>query len=115
VVDPSGQARRGAAIAASQQFGAANQTDAFLISQNGALNVFWLDSAGTVSGPEVIGTAGFAPSGGAVAACEQFGAGGQTDVFVVNNTGPGAPGWPVVCWVVGSGSWGGPKALVEEV
>ena len=45
---------------------------------------------------------------------QQFGATNQTDVFLLNQTGTNAPGWPVVFWVGGAGAWNGPKALVAE-
>ena len=77
----------GAVIAASQQFGAVNQTDALVVDKAGQLSVFWVNNAGNWGGPLGIGAAGFAPAGAAVAASQQFGAVNQTDAFVVDNAG----------------------------
>ncbi len=151
-----------ARLAVSQQFGA-NQTDVFVIDNNGALNVFWvvgqsgfIESAGNWSGPQTISSAGLAPPGGGVAAGQQIGGNNQTDVFLVDNNGqlnvfwvvennwggplkigpkglapPGAPvavsqqfglnrtcvfvvdysGALNVCWVDGTGNWQGPKKI----
>ncbi len=101
---PTGLARRGAAIAASQQFGV-NQTDAFLVGQNGQLNVFWLQDTGAWNGPVPIGPAGNAPSGANLAASQQFGA-TQTDVFLVDGNGQ-----LNVFWVQGTGAWNGPVKI----
>ena len=85
------------------------------MDRTGQLNVFWVTGSGTWNGPQKIGPAGFAAPGTALAASPQFGVTGQTDLFLVNQTGTNAPGWPVVCWVDNGGEWGGPKALVTEV
>lgn len=119
-VGPKGVAVAGAPLAVSQQFGV-NQTDVFVFDKSGTLNVYWVDGAGKWNGPEKIGTAGIAPtssqksSGAFVAACQQFGAGNQTDAFVINETGTNSPGWPMVYWVQSTENWAGPKALVAEV
>ena len=114
-IGPAGVASAGAHLAVSQQLGAPNQTDVFIINHNGQLNVCWVDSAGAWNGPETIGPAGLAAPGSAVAASPQFGAANQTDVIILNVTGNSAPGWPMVFWVDGTGAWNGPKALVVEV
>ena len=52
---PTGLARQGAALAASQHFGIANQTDVFLIDQNSQLEYFWVDGlTGAINGPQII-------------------------------------------------------------
>ena len=44
----------GAPVAASQHFGVDNQTDVFLVDQNGKLNLFWETDDGAWNGPQVI-------------------------------------------------------------
>jgi len=105
-IGPAGFAPAGAAVAVSQQFGAVNQTDAFVVDNAGQLNVFWVNSAGAWGGPLGIGPAGFAPPGAAVAVSQQFGAANQTDVFVVDNAGQ-----LNVFWVNSAGAWGGPLGI----
>src|ERR1022692_4583748 len=105
-IGSAGFAPAGAAVAASQQFGAVNQTDVFVVDNAGQLNVFWVQGAGGWGGPLGIGSAGFAPAGAAVAACQQFGAVNQTDAFVVDNAGQ-----LNVFWVNNAGDWGGPLAI----
>jgi hypothetical protein len=105
-IGSAGFAPAGAAVAASQQFGAVNQTDVFVVDNAGQLNVFWVNNAGGWGGPLAIGPAGFASAGAAVAACQQFGAVNQTDAFVVDNAGQ-----LNVFWVNNAGDWGGPLAI----
>lgn len=105
----------GCHVAACQHAGTTNQTDVFVVNNSGQLCLFWVIGSGAWNGPQNIGSAGFATAGAFLAASNQFGAAGQTDLFVVNQTGTNAPGWPVVCWVGNGGSWNGPKALVTEV
>jgi hypothetical protein len=38
-------------VAASRQFGSADQTDVFVVDNTYGLNVFWVDSAGKWKGP----------------------------------------------------------------
>jgi len=59
----AGNAAGGAGLAASQQFGIGNQTDIFLIDENGDLDVFWVNSAGPWNGPLARGPVA-APSAG---------------------------------------------------
>jgi hypothetical protein len=113
-IGPTGFAPPGAPLAVSQQFGATNQTDVFVVDNSGQLNVFWVQKTGTWNGPLAIGAKGVAAAGAMLAASQQFGATNQTDVFLLNQTGTNAPGWPVVFWVGGAGAWNGPKALVAE-
>jgi hypothetical protein len=49
MLGPIGLAHPGAPLAALQQFGAKNQTDVFLIAQNGQLNLFWAAGMGDCS------------------------------------------------------------------
>lgn len=105
-ISSPGIAPPGAHIAVSQQFGASNQTDAFLIDNNGQLNVFYVNSAGSWQGPVKIGSAGLANPGAPLAASQQFGISNQTDVFVVDKHGQ-----LQVFYVNGIGPWGGPVAI----
>jgi len=105
-IGPTGLAPAGAGVAASQQFGVNNQTDVFLVDNNGQLNVFWVDGSGAWNGPGKIGAAGIAPPGAPVTASQQFGANNQTDVFVTDNNGQ-----LNVFWVDNSGAWGGPVKI----
>ena len=105
-IGPAGIFPPGAQVAVSQQFGAVNQTDVFVVDNAGQLNVFWVNNAGGWGGPLAIGPAGFASAGAAVAACQQFGAVNQTDAFVVDNAGQ-----LNVFWVNNAGDWGGPLAI----
>ncbi len=112
---PASLAPSGAFVAASQHFGATNQTDVFLIDNNGQLNMFWVEGiTGSWNGPEKIGPQGLAAPGAFLAASQQFGATNQTDVFIVNPTCGIGPGWPAVFWVQGVGLWNGPLSLVVQ-
>jgi len=95
----------GAGIAASQQFGAGNQTDVFSVNGSGQLDLNFVDSAGEWQGPIPIGAANFAPAGCPVVASRQFGL-NQTDVFLVAGNGQ-----LQVFWVDNNGGWGGPEAI----
>jgi hypothetical protein len=105
-IGPAGIFSPGAPVAASQQFGAANQTDVFVVDKAGQLNVFWVNNAGAWSGPLGIGPAGIFPPGAPVAASQQFGAANQTDVFVVDKAGQ-----LNVFWVNNAGAWSGPLGI----
>jgi hypothetical protein len=110
-LSPTGLADSTAGIAVSQQFGAGNQTDLFVVGQNGELYVFWTDGASPWGGPETITPSGLltqqlAPSGAQLAATQQFGATNQTDVFLVNNSGQ-----LTVFWVVDTQDWNGPEGI----
>jgi uncharacterized membrane protein YccF (DUF307 family) len=50
-ISPAGVPTAGAGLAASNQFGVPNQTDVFVVSKAGALNVLWVQIAGTWHGP----------------------------------------------------------------
>lgn len=120
VIGPKDFAVPGAPLAVSQQFGAKNQTDVFLVDKNGQLNLFWAEGTGDWNGPKAIGPVGIAPSakvsskGAYVVASQRFGAKNQTSVFILNETGTNGPGWPTEFWVESSGPWSGPAALVIE-
>jgi hypothetical protein len=90
----------------SQQFGIPNQTDVFVVGNNGATQVQWVQGAGRWNGPAATSPAGFSPAGGALAVSPQFGIPNQTDVFVVANNGA-----TQVQWVQGAGQWNGPLAI----
>ena len=105
-IGPAGLAAPGAAVAASQQFGIAGQTDVFLVDKNDQLNVFWVVNAGAWNGPEKIGPAGIANSGCHLTACQQFGINSQTDVFLVDKNGQ-----LNVFWVDNAGAWNGPGKI----
>jgi hypothetical protein len=119
-IGPKGLAPAGAPVAASQHFGQPDQTDVYVVDKSGTLNVFSVQGTGPWSSGAKIGPAGLAPTGEQrtggdyVAACQQFGVPGQTDVFVINQTGVGGPGWPTVLWEDGGG-WSGPGALQTQV
>jgi hypothetical protein len=102
-IGAAGFAMPGAGVAASQQYGIANQTDVFVVDKTGQLNVFWIDGAGSAwRGPLAIGGSGFsAPSGAPLAVSQQFGVPDQTDVFVVDNAGQ-----LNVFYAVKASSWG---------
>jgi hypothetical protein len=113
-IGPRGLAIAGAPVAVSRHFDTA-QTDVFVADKSGTLNVFSADGEGAWSEPKQIGQPGIAPSGAFVAALEQLGVKNQTSVFLINQTGVNAPGWPVVFWADSANAWMGPKALVIEV
>jgi hypothetical protein len=90
----------------SQQFGIANQTDVFAVTDDGTIKVEWVQGAGPWHGPMAISPPGLAPPGAHLAVSRQFGTPNQTDVFVVDNTGT-----IKVVWVDGAGTWQGPLAI----
>src|SRR5207253_2178656 len=96
----------GAELTSSQQFGTANQTDVFVVGDNGAVDVSWVQAAGTWHGPLAISPTGTSPRGAALSSSQQFGIPDQTDVFVVGDNGA-----IDVSWVQGRGSWHGPLAV----
>jgi hypothetical protein len=93
-------------LAASNQFGISNQTDVFVVGNNGAVQVVWVQGQGAWNGPLVISPGGVAPTGAGLAASNQFGISNQTDVFVV-----AVDGATRVVWVQGAGAWNGPLAI----
>ncbi len=95
-----------APVAASNQHGIANQTDVFAIDKDGALTVSWVVSAGQWSGPARISATSLFPVNAAIATSNQFGLGGQTDVFVIDNSGA-----MTVSWVTNAGAWSGPARI----
>jgi hypothetical protein len=97
----------GAGVAACQRFGVANQTDVYVVDNNGQLNVFSVVGTDAWTASQKIGAAGFAPPGARVAASQQYGLAGQTDVFLVDNTGQ-----LNVFWIEGASNvWKGPRAI----
>jgi hypothetical protein len=95
-ITPPRFAPPGAGVAAAKQ--AANQLDAFVVGNDGAVHVSWEIADGQWSGPAPITPAGFAPKGACVTAVAQNNQ--QLDVFVVGNDGA-----VYVTWVVGEGHW----------
>jgi hypothetical protein len=98
-VSAPGLAPPGAAVATSAQYGVADQTDAFVVGRNGAVDLLWDNGAGgwhsaPVSAPR------FAPPGAAVATSAQYGVADQTDAFVVGRNGAVS-----VLWARGDGRW----------
>src|SRR5205807_2500614 len=72
-ISPAGLAPAGAGLAASAQFGVADQTDVFVVGNDGAVRVLWVAGAGRWSGPRGISPAGVTPAGAELAASAQFG------------------------------------------
>jgi hypothetical protein len=103
----------GAALAASQQFGAdaTGQTDVFIVDTGGLLRVMWVEGQNLWQGPATVGTGlgrgGFQP-GASIAVSQQFGADatGQTDVFVVDGLGN-----RTVTWADGKNPFNGPVEI----
>jgi hypothetical protein len=106
-ISQTGLAPPGAGVAASPQFGAANQTDVFVVGGDGAARVIWVEGGGNWNGPLPISPP-VAPAGADLAASPQFGVPNQTDVFVV-----GADGAARVVWVQGAGNWNGPLPISQ--
>lgn len=113
-IGPSDFAAAGAPVATSFRSGG-TQTNVFVTDKKGTLQMFSADGAGSWNGPQQIGPPGVTTSGAFIAASPQFGVSNQYDIFLINQTGTSAPGWPVVFWGPGTNSWAGPKALVAEV
>jgi hypothetical protein len=96
----------GAHLAVSNQFGISDQTDVFAVATNGALHVSWVVGSGAWNGPAQIGPSCLFAPGVPVAAANQAGIPGQTDVFVVAENDA-----LNVAWVVDSGTWNGPVQI----
>jgi hypothetical protein len=96
----------GAAVAASPQYGLANQTDVFAVGTNGQLYVMWADGDDSWNNPYPIGAAGVFPPRAAVAASAQYGVPDTTDVFAVGNAGQ-----LTVTWVGKDGQRKGPATI----
>jgi hypothetical protein len=89
-------------VVASPQYGVANQTDVFVIGNNGQFQFYRVQGGGNWAGPVGMGSAGVCPSRAAVAASPQYGVDNQTDVFAIGNNGQ-----LQVCWLgVGGGQNG---------
>jgi hypothetical protein len=96
----------GAPLAASQQFGL-NQTDVFVVDNNGHLNVVWVDGDNAWHPPGLVGNGGNFPLRAYVAASAQFGVTNNTDVFAVDATGT-----LNVAWVNNDNPFNGPVQLI---
>jgi hypothetical protein len=105
VIGPSAATEARAGVAASQQFGIANQTDVFVVDKWGRLAVHWIEGGGAWKGPKLLGTEGQFPPGAPVAASRRFGK-DQTDVFAVDVNGV-----LTVTSVHGAGSWSSPQVI----
>jgi hypothetical protein len=105
-ISPANTAPPGAHLAVSAQFGVPNQTDVFVVANNGAANVLWVQGAGNWNGPLAISPASTAPAGAPLAVSNQFGIPNQTDVFVVAINDATS-----VLWVPGAGAWNGPLQI----
>ncbi len=105
-ITPGGTAPAGAGLTVAPQFGVPNQTDVFVVANNGATDVSWVAGAGNWNGPLGITPGGTAPAGATLAVSNQFGIPNQTDVFVVANGGSTR-----VSWVDGAGGWNGPAPI----
>jgi hypothetical protein len=100
-ITAAGLAPPGAAVATSPRYGVADQTDAFVVGANGAVDMLWARGLGAWHST-AISAPGLAPPGAAVAASAQYGVAGQTDVFVT-----GANGAVELLWARGRGVWRG--------
>jgi hypothetical protein len=103
-----GNAPAGAGLTASAQFGVPNQTDVFVVENDGATRVSWVQGSGTWHGPLGITPTRVSQPGAGLASSRQFGISNQTDVFAVGNDGA-----IHVSWVQGSGTWRGPLAITR--
>jgi hypothetical protein len=74
LIGPANHALKFAPLAASQQFGAPDQTDVFVVDNTGALTVFWTQGTGPWSAPVSISAAGVFPGNAHIAVSRQFGA-----------------------------------------
>jgi hypothetical protein len=113
-IGPSDFAAAGAPAAVLVPSGG-SQTNVFVTDKKGSLQLFSVEGGNPWSGPLQIGPPGVTTSGAYVVPSPQFGIENQYDIFLINQTGTNAPGWPVVFWGSGTNSWTGPKALVTEV
>jgi hypothetical protein len=100
LIGPANFAPKGAPLAASQRFGVADQTDIFVVDNDGQLNEFSVVGGGNWSQAKKIGPTGQFPPKAHIAVSQQFGIADQTDVFVVDNDGQ-----LNVFWVHGAGNW----------
>ena len=91
----------GIPFSVSWQF-ALDQTDLFAFDRLGQVGVFSVLENGRWQSSNLLGLAGFARPGSAVAASQHFGGNNQTDVFVV-----GTNGQLNVFSAIGSGQWNG--------
>jgi len=95
------------ALAVSPQYGVDDQTDVFVVDNDGGLWVAWVSGAGQWNGPVRLGDPNVRLAARApLAASAQYGVDGQTDVFAVD-----ANGRLSVAWVSGAGQWNGPVAI----
>jgi hypothetical protein len=96
VLTTGSQYPAGGPLAATQQFGVdqTGQTDVFLTTRLGFLNVMWVEGGNSWQGPAFVGEAGpnFVP-GSNIATSQQFGIPPQTDVFIIDGNGRRTVSW----------------------
>jgi hypothetical protein len=97
-------------LAAGQQFGAENQTNAYVVGNNGQLSVFWVENNGDWNGPVPISAANFASDGAPISVSQQFGAENQTNVALADNTGR-----LNIFFVENANPWAGPVQISPAV
>jgi hypothetical protein len=105
-IGPTGFARSGAQLAASQRFGI-NQTDVFVVDKTGALSDYRVVGTDNWKDPAKISQASFANSGAHIAAGQRAGSPNQLDVFLVDKNGQ----LNVFSNILGKSSWDGPLAI----
>ncbi|MGC1761305.1 MAG: hypothetical protein WA742_18300 [Candidatus Cybelea sp.] len=95
----------GGSLAATQRHGA-NETDVFAVGANGRPHLFSVQGGGNWTGPTPIGPTDVAGVVALLAVSEQFGAGDQTDLFLV-----GLNGQLQVYWAKSTGGYHGPVGV----
>jgi hypothetical protein len=93
-------------VTAANQFGLPNQTDVWVVANNGATVVSWVVGAGDWNGPLRITPPGLAAPGVGLTSSNQFGLPNQTNAWVIAKSGA-----INVSWVVLAGAWQGPLVI----
>ena len=99
-IGPKDFAPEGAPLAVSRRFGVPNQTDVFLVGNDGQLNVLSVQGSGGWSEPEKIGSAGALPHRRLHRGIRAIRHADQSDVFLVDKKGQLS-----MFWAQGAGSW----------
>jgi hypothetical protein len=113
-IGPLGFADPGAAIAVSWQPGR-DQTNLFVIDKKRTLTVFSADGAGNWGSPKEIGQPGAVPGEAYMVASPQLGASKRTDLFIINERGANAWGWPELTSAGANDTWARPIKLALDV
>jgi hypothetical protein len=100
--------RPGTPVAALPPGGPKDSAGIVAVDQEGQIVAFALDRNGTLSAPAEVGPKAITGRGAPLAASRQFGA-GQTNVFLVDNTGQ-----LKVIWHKDGGAWSGPANIGPE-